>query len=324
MKNLFLYILFLTLSLSVIGQSCLPADTYFYYQTEIDNFYINNPNCTTIEGNLMIMGADITNLNGLQNITTFEKGFWVEDCPLLESLSGLDNVTHIGDYLEIGTLPLIENLNELSNLSYVGGALDIMFLPLLTNINGLENVTSSPTYLIIWGNSNLTNLDGLNNIQSISTTLKLQNNTVLNDISALENIDLSALTYLRINGNPQLSICNVKSICDALENGVTDFICENNGNGCNTIGEIENSCATSIEEIKSDVICFFPNPTKSEILFNQNQNKNIKIFNQTGKLVSTQKYVTTKLNVSDLLPGMYLIRIEYSNITFEKKLIIIE
>lgn len=322
MKSFLIYLSLLTASVSLFGQSCLPGDNYFYSQTDIDNFYTNHPNCTTIEGDLMITGPDITSLSGLQNITTFESGFWVEECPLLESFTGLDNVTYIGDYLEIGNLPLIENFNELSNLSYVGGALNIVILPSLVNLNGLENVTSSPTYLIIWGNSNLTNLDGLNNIQSISTSLKLRNNTVLNDISALENIDLSVLTYLTFKGNSQLSICNINSICDALDNGVTEFTIENNGSGCNTIGEIENSCATSIEEIRSDVSCFYPNPTKSEIIFNKNQNKNIKIFNQIGQLVFSQKNVTTKLNVSDLLIGMYFIRIEYSNRTIEKKLII--
>jgi hypothetical protein len=270
----------------------------------------------------MITGSDINSLSGLQNITTFEGGLWIEDCPLLESFSGLENITFIGDYLEIGTLPIIENFDELSNLSYVGGALDVLFLPSLVNLNGLENVTSSPTYLIIWGNAALTNLEGLNNIQSISTSLKLQNNISLSDISALANIDLSTLSYLTIKGNSDLSICNINSICDALENGITEFIIENNGNGCNTISDIENACTTSIEEIKSDVLGFYPNPAKSEITFSQPQNKNIKIFNYMGQVVDIKNNVTSKLNVSELLPGVYLIRIEYSDKITEDKLII--
>jgi len=73
MKNLFLYFLFLALSLNAIGQSCLPDDTFFYTQEELDDFYVNNPDCNTIEGNLYIWAEDLTNLNGLQKIQHLRK-----------------------------------------------------------------------------------------------------------------------------------------------------------------------------------------------------------------------------------------------------------
>jgi hypothetical protein len=322
MKKILIYLSLLTISVSLFGQSCLPGDNYFSTQADIDNFYINNPNCTTIEGDLMIMGDDITSLSGLQNITTFEGGLWIELCPL-ESFSGLENVTYIGDYLEISQLTLIENFDGLSNLTYVGGALDVLYLPELIDINGLASVISSPTHLMIWGNSALTNLDGLNSIQSVSTTLKLKNNTLLDDISAIESIDLSTLTSLTISGNPQLSSCHVNSICAALENGITNFTVENNNSGCNTTEEIENSCTQSIISItNSNSFTFYPNPAKTEISFNQHRIKNIKIFNQIGQLVYSQKGVKKTMDISILETGVYFLNIEYSNILYTEKLVV--
>ena len=318
------YLILLFTSFTVVGQTCLTGDNYFYGQADIDNFLINNPNCTTIDGNLMIFGNDITNLNGLQNITTFNNGFWVESCPLLVSFSGVENVTYIGGYLEIGTLPLITNLDEFSNLTYVGGELDVTQLPLLTSLNGLVNITSSPTYFILWGDSSLTNLNGVNNIQAISTMIKFQDNPLLTDISALNSWDLSGLVYLEVKNNAQLSSCNQNSICDALNNGVTTFTIENNQiNGCNTILEIENSCApNSIEEGTLVEVNFYPNPAKSEILFNTESLKDVEVFSQTGQLLLHHRNVTTTMDISILEPGFYFVRIENSSGILTKKLIV--
>ena len=325
MKELFTYLSFVLISFSVVSQTCLPNNTTFWSQADIDNFLVNNPTCTTIEGELFITGNDITNLNGLQNITTYNKGLWIEDCPLLTSFNGLDSINYIGDYLEIGNLPLIQNFDEFSHLTYVGGPLDIVFMPSLISLTGLENITSSPTYLILWGNSSLTNLSGLEKIQSISTTLNLQNNILLTDISALENVDLSALENLIIKDNPQLVTCNQKSICDALTNGITNSKIENNHiNGCNTISEIVNSCGpNSVEEINLDRFNFHPNPAKTKIIFDEDVIKNVKIFSQTGQLLLTQPNITTSMDVSYLKPGFYFITLEYSNTIQTKKIIIV-
>ena len=322
MKKLLSFLIILALAIPVYGQSCEPTDPYFDTQSEIDEFLINYPNCTSIQGDITIDGGDITNLNGFQNIITFENGLLIYGCPLLENLSGLENITYVGDYLEIQEVQLIEGLDELSNLTYVGGALDILFCPSLTNINGLENIESSPTHILIWGNHLLTSLDGLNNIQAVSTTLKLQNNSTLSDISALANITFSELSYLIIKDNIELSVCNINSICDALGNGITEFTIENNGNDCNTVSEIEEACATLIHEINFQDVQFYPNPANNEITFSQPHVKNIKIFNSIGQEVYFKENVTTKINISGLLSGKYIIEFEHSGRVTKGKLII--
>ena len=69
MKKIITLLLFLANSLIVnpiIAQStCLPDGITFSSQEQIDNFQANYPDCTQIEGGVLIEGNDITNLEGL-------------------------------------------------------------------------------------------------------------------------------------------------------------------------------------------------------------------------------------------------------------------
>jgi hypothetical protein len=59
----------LFIQIATISQSCLPEGITFNMQAQIDNFQVNYPNCTIIEGDVLIEGNDITNLDGLDVIT---------------------------------------------------------------------------------------------------------------------------------------------------------------------------------------------------------------------------------------------------------------
>jgi len=97
-------ILLLTLCLfqgTTISQSCLPDGITFNTQAEIDNFQTNHPNCTEIEGNVMIDGPNITNLNGLNVLTSIGGYLAIWSTNNMISLAGLDNVTSIAVGLDI-------------------------------------------------------------------------------------------------------------------------------------------------------------------------------------------------------------------------------
>jgi len=77
MKKLIFIILTIHCSLFILhsfSQPCLPQGITFNTQEQIDNFQINYPNCTEIEGDMIIEGDDITNLDGL-NVLTAVGGF---------------------------------------------------------------------------------------------------------------------------------------------------------------------------------------------------------------------------------------------------------
>ena len=67
---LLIFVLLLT-NIAANSQSpCLPEGITFTTQEQIDNFQANYPGCTEIMGTVLIEGNNITNLDGLEVITT--------------------------------------------------------------------------------------------------------------------------------------------------------------------------------------------------------------------------------------------------------------
>ena len=71
MKTLYILFIGLLVSGGVMAQPCLPEGITFTTQAQIDSFQINYPNCTEIEGDVIISGY-ITNLYGLSVLTSIE------------------------------------------------------------------------------------------------------------------------------------------------------------------------------------------------------------------------------------------------------------
>ena len=112
MKRIYVFISFLVLTLSVRSAAqCLQNDIILASQAEVDDFNTDYPNCKSILGTFSIIGADITNLDGLSQLTA------------------------VG-HLIIKNNPVLTNLNGLTALTISGG-LSIENNAALTTINGL-------------------------------------------------------------------------------------------------------------------------------------------------------------------------------------------
>jgi uncharacterized repeat protein (TIGR01451 family) len=207
-------LLFLALLVSpVFSQDCLPNGINFNTQQEIDDFGINYPGCMHILGDVNIDETNISNLDGLENITAISGLLRIYDNADLISISGLENLDSVGGELTIyyntalSNLHGLENLNSiggnvtignnetlsslsgLENLSSVGGDLYIGLNPVLTSLISLENVNYIES-LNISGNNILTNLNGLENLNAIMGPLKIEDNDALTSLSGLENLNL--------------------------------------------------------------------------------------------------------------------------------------
>ena len=86
------------------AQSCLPEGITFSSQSEVNNFQTENPDCSEIEGDVVISGSDITDLSGLSVITSIGGNLEICYNTILTNLTGLDSLTTIGKHLYIGTL----------------------------------------------------------------------------------------------------------------------------------------------------------------------------------------------------------------------------
>ncbi|MEZ5197940.1 MAG: T9SS type A sorting domain-containing protein [Bacteroidales bacterium] len=178
--------------------SCLPEGITFTTQAEIDNFQANYPGCSEIEGNVIIMGDDITNLNGLLVLTSIEGSLYLghsdPGVPSLTSLSGLANLQVIGESLVIGNKNVggpvnnsLLSLAGLESLTSVGNKLDIGGMHSLSNLSGLNNLTTIGGLFRVAFNNSLVNLEGLDNITSI-WSIAIERNFSLINLAGLENI----------------------------------------------------------------------------------------------------------------------------------------
>ncbi len=182
-------------SIQCISQSCLPQGITFSTQAQIDSFPINYPNCTVIEGHVLIAGSDITNLNGLNALTSIWGNLLIgryfeysDTCnPVLSSLAGLGNVTSVGGDLSIDCNYVLTTLVGLESLTSIGGTIQIRSNDSLSSLVGLDNITSMER-LWIESNNSLTSLEGLDNLNSVAAGLIIAYNDGLTSLSGLDSV----------------------------------------------------------------------------------------------------------------------------------------
>lgn len=254
-------ILALFIQSAVLSQPCLPDGITFTTQAEIDNFQTNNPNCTEIQGDVVIEEAvtgNITNLNGLSVLTSIGGSLKIGGNGALTSLTGLSNLTSIDGNLTIGWdldpygtfgNPALTSLTGLDNVTFIGGDLSVENNDALTSLTGLNNVTSIGGGISINWNYNLTSLIGLDNVASIGGNLWIDGNIALTSLTCLDNvtsiggglwiIDIDALTNLTgldsvtsIGGNLMITDNDMLSSLNGLDNiganSITDLFIANN------------------------------------------------------------------------------------------------
>ncbi|HLF63677.1 MAG TPA: anthrax toxin-like adenylyl cyclase domain-containing protein [Saprospiraceae bacterium] len=178
-------------------------------QAQVDSF-LPTYGCTVIEGQLIISGENVINLNGLSALT--QVGALSISYTSLTDLSGLESMTAI-----VGELNFYENnslisLNGIQNLSSIGsidirlhqqladitafsklttietGNLIIRDCNALTSLEGLHQITSIPGYLWIEHNQGLVDLQGLRSLTSVGNTFWINDNDLLTDLSGLQNL----------------------------------------------------------------------------------------------------------------------------------------
>ncbi|MBL4662515.1 MAG: T9SS type A sorting domain-containing protein, partial [Flavobacteriaceae bacterium] len=156
---------------------CPPGDITFASQVELDQFIIDYPDCTTIQGNLLIgdgLGfVDIDDVGPLQIITTVLGALYIQGTDLTD-------------------------IDELSSLAGINGELWIFFNPLITSLDGLSNLTAIGNLeLYIQGNNVLASLTGLENINPETIDyISIESNASLTVCNVL-----SVCTFITTLGN---------------------------------------------------------------------------------------------------------------------------
>lgn len=424
MKKLtLLLILTVITQITIISQGCLPNGITFSTQAEIDNFQTNHPDCTEIEGDVIISGIDIYDLSGLEVLIKINGHLNINHCDLLETLNGLSNLNSIGKSLSIdqntsllslsgiesidsignhlfitnnnsllrltgldeltvilnsliisnneslidllginnlsvlkyglhissnnslttinhigvlseigGDLDIIGNdslvsLAGLENIHTVGGDLSIWETDKLANLSGLENLSSIGGDIILMGNSNLSNLSALLNLNSIGGIVYIFENSMLTALYGLDNIAPTSISELIIFSNPNLSTCEIKSICDYISNPNSEINITNNSTGCDSEEEIQIACETlDVNSLNQEPdIVLYPNPAKMYISISNKKGSTIDdvyLYNHLGQLVLQKSGMTHRIDISRLNQGIYLVAIKMDNHIIRKKILI--
>ena len=247
---------------------CLPFGNYYFNtQADIDSFQTNYPECTILQGYVSIHGDDITNLNGLNMITSFGNDLFIGLNPALTSLTGLNMVNYIGRILYIG-----QN-NALISLTGLGSLISI----------GQDFYISS--------NENLMDITALTSLKSINNNhLSIVFNPALTSLSGLDNIDSASILGLTIRNNYSLSDCAAQSICDYLAspNGLINI--HDNATGCNSPEEVIAACLVGIsEQLSNPQLTAYPNPfttsTTIEYELTEPSHVQLTIYNAIGETI---------------------------------------
>ena len=247
MKKLaLLTILTVIIQITVVSQGCLPDGIHFKTQEEINNFSINYPNCTEIEGMVIIddtIEGNITNLLGLSNLTkTGGNILRITNNSMLINLNGLENLDSIEYSLDISKNSSLTSLSALESLSNVVNIL-ITENPLLLNLEGLNqldtisrleiieneslqdlseliNIKKIRTLLHIENNQSLQNLSGLENLTFVGEDLKIFNNDLLTDLQGLNNLAY-LIGFLKVRYNDQLTSLDGLENLDTIVSGLS-------------------------------------------------------------------------------------------------------
>jgi hypothetical protein len=192
---------------SKLNAQVLNGDITLSTQAQVDAF-----NFTQVNGTITISGADITNLNGLSELTKSQNLLIVNN-PALTSVIGLASLEEVDHNLTIRHNSALTNITGFSSLTTVGSlnvdALTIDDNDNLLNVDGLFNLTFA-TKFIISGNAKLPNLDGLSALTSVEHFFIISSNPLLTSLTGLSHLSSisSEAGNLTINNNDALTNVN--------------------------------------------------------------------------------------------------------------------
>jgi len=128
-----------------LGATTFAGDVNFTSQADVNAFLAQY---TTIDGELFIGGADITDLSPLANLETITGKLKIIGNATLLNLNGLDKITSTGSSLHIEDNALLDDIGGLSALGAMGKDLAISRNPKLANLDGLSSMSSARNLFI--------------------------------------------------------------------------------------------------------------------------------------------------------------------------------
>lgn len=164
LKSLHLAII-LMIALKSFGQN--PSNLYLTSQNEIDNFSTTYPNCTSIPGDVYIIGPDITNLDGLNSLTYIGGMLGIQETSIKE-LDAFPSLEFVGGDFYIYANALLKSIGDFPALTFIENSINFWFNDSLISIGNFTNLTTIEEYLNIRDNKLLETIGSFNRLETIS------------------------------------------------------------------------------------------------------------------------------------------------------------
>ena len=203
-------------------------------------------NLYTIGGNLDINNnVALISLGGMSDLDIIGGDVLIHDNALLQGVNGFNALSSCGGDIQIYNNPVLTLISSFAVLPILGGYLSIHDNIAMTTLNAFQNLSTIEGYMTIYNNPLLTEIIEMTNLTQIGGILSLSNNNNLFNIIGLNNINPSTIDYLIINNNPNLAICNLKSVCEFLAINAISASISGNAVGCSNNAEVITSCSCS-------------------------------------------------------------------------------
>lgn len=161
---------------------------------------------------------------------------------LLEDLYGFNKLEQTGSFITIQENPNLGYIEGFHEITYIGGFLRFR-KSILTEIKGFNKLHRIDGSLIVDNCDELTVLVNANMpLDSLNGNIVVTNNALLDDLSGIRSVDTSTIAEVIITNNPNLSECDVKSLCDFVDPADNSVKLEGNKEGCNSREEIQDKC----------------------------------------------------------------------------------
>ncbi|GGH49027.1 hypothetical protein GCM10007423_50690 [Dyadobacter endophyticus] len=190
--------------LNALVFSALKAQTCNFTNLRLDSQALVNSfssTCKTVNGDITVTGADITDLSPLQNVEIINGKLTIQNNPALSSLNGLNNLT-AAQHLLIYTNDLLTDLTGLERLKSAGGTTHIRYNKGLVDLEGLDSLTDAKTFYIT-NNDSLTSLAGLGALTTVTDILAIGSNKSLASFNGLNS--LTTVSRINIGENDALT-----------------------------------------------------------------------------------------------------------------------
>ncbi|MCF8369977.1 MAG: T9SS type A sorting domain-containing protein [Bacteroidales bacterium] len=227
----------------------------------------------------------------------------------------------------------IWNLDSLYTITSISKTLDIWSVP-VWDWSGLNNLNSIGNDLVLYTCNSIHNCNNFQNLTSLGGTLLIYGCNNLSSLSGLQNIDPITLGGLRLIDNPELSYCQVQSICEYLGSSGAYVEIHDNASGCNSQVEIQTLCpSVSINDLYQQTeFSISPNPAGNHAILRFNsayrEKVSIEAYSASGVCHISKQFVSQNrggqeivLDLSKLTSGMYFVKLQTAKEVVVRKIV---